>query len=370
MKAAVCFFASALLASAVPWAYSQAGNQADLQQKLNSSFKITTTTANMADIAAAGDVVELHKDGMRMSALSTVLTESNTYKGGKIGGGDAKRAWGSFGTAMLSGMAAGMDSSGMTAVSTGPPPHILAAGDKCWILSITVQKDGVQFKLYTDPDDNGVRYRGDLKFPFANKKQMPSADELLATIAEVLTVVPPGDQGAQPAQDGPYAAVAGEYLYEQLGYRYILHPDGTCIVRVPGTGQSPCDFTVDGDWIRMIAKIGNFKTSIGNIKIQGDKLYLSGVIELIRQGGPPAPAPEQEAAAPPAPPQRQYDELAPPPPPPAPAPVVSIGELKAQVVTDFGEPQRKAVNGPKEIYFYTDLKMKVTFTNGKVSGID
>jgi len=73
---------------------------------------------------------------------------------------------------------------------------------------------------------------------------------------------------------------------------------------------------------------------------------------------------------PPAPPQRQYDEVTPPPTPPAPAPTITIGELKAQVLTDFGEPQRKAVVGPKEFYFYTDLKMKVTFVNGKVSSID
>jgi len=88
-----------------------------------------------------------------------------------------------------------------------------------------------------------------------------------------------------------------------------------------------------------------------------------------------APEPTPEAVTPPpppqsTPPQRQYDELAPPPTPPIPAPVVTIGERKAQVLTDFGEPQRKAVVGPKEIYFYTDLKMKVTFINGKVSSID
>jgi hypothetical protein len=85
------------------------------------------------------------------------------------------------------------------------------------------------------------------------------------------------------------------------------------------------------------------------------------------------PAPnttDQAQAAPPAPPQRQYDNLAPPPTPPAPAPTITIGERKAQVLTDFGEPQRKAATGPKEIYFYTDLKMKVTFINGKVSSID
>jgi hypothetical protein len=83
-----------------------------------------------------------------------------------------------------------------------------------------------------------------------------------------------------------------------------------------------------------------------------------------------APEPTPEAAAPPVPPQHQYDDVAPPPTPPAPAPTLNIGERKAQVLADFGEPQRKAVNGPKEIYFYTDLKMKIVFTNGKVSNIE
>jgi hypothetical protein len=47
-----------------------------------------------------------------------------------------------------------------------------------------------------------------------------------------------------------------------------------------------------------------------------------------------------------------------------------MGQTKAQVIAVFGEPQRKAAAGPKEMFFYTDLKMKVTFTNGKVSSID
>lgn len=79
--------------------------------------------------------------------------------------------------------------------------------------------------------------------------------------------------------------------------------------------------------------------------------------------------PAQESA-PPAPMQRQYEDLAPPPPPPAPAPTISMGQTKSQVISAFGEPQRKAAAGPREIFFYTDLKMKVTFTNGKVNGIE
>jgi hypothetical protein len=43
---------------------------------------------------------------------------------------------------------------------------------------------------------------------------------------------------------------------------------------------------------------------------------------------------------------------------------------KDQVLTAFGEPQRKAVVGSREIYFYSDTKMKITFTNGTVSDIE
>jgi hypothetical protein len=84
----------------------------------------------------------------------------------------------------------------------------------------------------------------------------------------------------------------------------------------------------------------------------------------------PVPNPPEQESAPSAPTQHQYEEIAPPPPPPAPAPTISMGQTKAQVTAAFGEPQRKAAAGPKEIFFYTDLKMKVTFTNGKMSSID
>jgi len=68
--------------------------------------------------------------------------------------------------------------------------------------------------------------------------------------------------------------------------------------------------------------------------------------------------------------RHKYEDLPVPQPPPAPAATISIGQTKAQVTAAFGEPQRKAAAGPKDIFFYTDLKMKVTFTNGKVSAIE
>jgi len=182
-----------------------------MQQKINSQFKITTLAANHTDIDAPGDVVELHKDGMRMSALTTVLTESNTYKDGKIGGGAGKRAWGTFGTIMAAAAVASLDTTGTMDMPSGPPPRTLATGDKCWILSITVQKDGVVFKLLTDPDDSGLRYHGDLKVVFPNKKQIPAPDAALQLIAEVLSVVQPEQPAPEPEVVTPPAPPARQY---------------------------------------------------------------------------------------------------------------------------------------------------------------
>jgi hypothetical protein len=78
----------------------------------------------------------------------------------------------------------------------------------------------------------------------------------------------------------------------------------------------------------------------------------------------PAAAPQQQADAPPPP-------IAPPPPPPdepaAPPKTIDLGMTKDQVVANFGQPERTAKVGTKEIYFYKDLK--VTFTAGKVSDV-
>jgi hypothetical protein len=74
MKRAASWIAAVVLANGLSWAIAQqTGDQIALQQKLSSLFKITTLAANHSDIATPRDVVELPKDGMRLSALSAVL---------------------------------------------------------------------------------------------------------------------------------------------------------------------------------------------------------------------------------------------------------------------------------------------------------
>jgi len=70
----------------------------------------------------------------------------------------------------------------------------------------------------------------------------------------------------------------------------------------------------------------------------------------------------------PSPPPMQ--PIAPPPPPTGlEPPTIRIGQTSDEVISAFGQPERKAESPPdNEIYFYKDVK--VTFTKGKVSKID
>jgi len=79
-------------------------------------------------------------------------------------------------------------------------------------------------------------------------------------------------------------------------------------------------------------------------------------------------------ASSPTPPAAAIAPIAPPPPPPdepvaaaAPPPTISVGEKKADVITDFGQPLKDIKLATKEIFTYKD--MKVTFVNGKVSDV-
>jgi hypothetical protein len=77
--------------------------------------------------------------------------------------------------------------------------HTLVAGAKLWVTKMDIQKDGVVFRLYTNPDGGGLYYGG-LKVPFA-KNSIPPADALLIMISEVLAVQP--DDGAAPPPPPP-----------------------------------------------------------------------------------------------------------------------------------------------------------------------
>jgi hypothetical protein len=202
----------------------------------------------------------LHKNNLLMCATSNPIPPQSTYKKGKITlNAFGKNFWRDFGNAMAT-----------PGSSVNIVQRIFATGEKFWVTNVDVNDDGVVFRFFSDPVDD-VRYFGELKFPFPKKGQTPPADELMNTIAEVLTV---------DAADNSVA-------------------DST-------TGEAT---------------------------------------------PPPIAPPPPPSDTPPPPPKR-----------------VALGDTKNQVVATFGQPQKAATVGAKEIYYYTD--MKVTFVDGKVADVN
>ena len=191
-RAVYIAFAAAVWTGAVPLAHGQDTNA--LIQKLESQFILTQTTANGSDILTAGSILVLRKSQLVMYALNNPAPPQSTYKKGRI-----TKNFG-FGGALLNNL--------NNPNQAAPEQRIFMAGEKFWVIGMGAVRDGVVFKLYSDPYD-GVRYWGELKFPFP-KGSVPAADELLNTIAEVLTVQPPDNAAANapPAPATPPAPAA------------------------------------------------------------------------------------------------------------------------------------------------------------------
>ncbi len=174
-------------------AIAQSGDLAAIQQRLSEQYRLTTTMADRSDIVTAGDVVTIHKPGLVMFS-GTAVPATNNYKNGALGQG--------FGTIMI-----------MSNPNTVQRQFV--PGEKFWVTGIYVQKDGVTFKLFSDPY-NGFRYYGDLKFLYPNKKVVPPLDSVLQTIAEVLTVDGQSDQQeSAPAPDSGAARMQGRFSQGQ-----------------------------------------------------------------------------------------------------------------------------------------------------------
>jgi hypothetical protein len=153
---------------------------ATLQQKLKEQFTLTRVASN-GDIVAAGSVLVLQKEGLQMCGTSSPLPLESTYKNGKLSGGQF--GWG-MALALMS-----VDSNTIPTVKFVP-------GDKFWVTAYSVDKNGVHLKFWSDPI-NDIRYYGQLKIPFA-KGSVPSVDDVMKTIAEVVTAEP-ADNAAQSA---------------------------------------------------------------------------------------------------------------------------------------------------------------------------
>jgi hypothetical protein len=151
-----------------------ASRGASLQADLTRQFPVTQV-ANDGSVVAAGVVLVLQKDSFVTYGINAPLPALNTWKNGKLSAG--------FGRAVTVGMA--MTNQGATDL----PTRRFVSGESLWVIGIAVQKDAMTFRLLSDPI-NGIRYFGDLKFPF-RKGNPPSLDEAVVQVNEVLIVQQP-----------------------------------------------------------------------------------------------------------------------------------------------------------------------------------
>lgn len=193
MKKIVNLLAVAAVAAVFPLYGQTADPAVSLQQQLIAQFPLTKVTADRSDIVKAGAVLVLQKDGLTMYSTASPLPPLNTYKHGKLSG--------SFARDMQISMASPQ---GTTA--NDYPHRKFVTGEKFWITGITLQKDGIYLRVFSDPY-NDTRYYADLKFPL-EKGSIPSPDEALAMLREVVTAEPTDTQAAAtppPAENTPKA---------------------------------------------------------------------------------------------------------------------------------------------------------------------
>lgn len=194
---------SLLLAAAASSLYGQSGDS--LTQKLENQFTLTKLTSDGSDIAAAGAVLALQKKGLWMYSTASKLPPLNTYKNGRMSKSVGRD------------MAIAMQTPGDHGF-VDLPKRSFAAGEKCWIIGLGIEKDGIVFRLYSDPYNN-LRYYGDLKFSF-EKGSVPTPNQASTMIAEVLAVQPANSPNVaeQSAVDPTSGKATGSPLHTPATY--------------------------------------------------------------------------------------------------------------------------------------------------------
>ena len=189
-------------------AYAQEPNSpAILQEKLLKEYAITKPTADKTDIVTAGSVLVLEKDNLLMYTVTTTVPPQNTYKGGKISHGVFDAAKKCKFCAYVPGV------SSVAAAVPNVDQRTFVAGEKFWVTGIEAHDDGIVFDLLSDPYSD-VRYYSTLKFPL-NRGSLPTADQMLKTVEEVVKVQPSDDSAAGGGDSQQQAAPTGQGQQQQ-----------------------------------------------------------------------------------------------------------------------------------------------------------
>jgi hypothetical protein len=193
--------------AAQPVAADQAALIAD---KLNSQIKLTKITSDHVTIITPGDVVVLQKSGLMMCNIASAYAYSNTYDNGVLASNQKNRAKDAAISGTKNALIGHFTGGSATSAATDAANNTCVSlkfdtGDKFWVTAIAAKKDGILISTLSDPlpeqSENQIRYYGEIKFMFP-KGSVPTADDFVKTVSEVITVQSAegqGDQGGQPA---------------------------------------------------------------------------------------------------------------------------------------------------------------------------
>ena len=289
-----------------------------LQQKLKDQIVLTKIDSN-GDIAVAGSVVVLQKDGLWMCGMTGAGPFENTYKNGKF-------SVGRFGWGMLAAL--------LKIDMNSIPQLKFVSGDKFWITAYSVNKNGIHLTTLSDPIDD-VRYYTNLKIPFS-KGSVPSVDDVMKAVAEVVSVEPSenADQGAPPETSAtPTPAL-------DLGHPTSGHP-GNGFLETSAPAPTPS-----------FAPVAPPPPPIDAVPAMSSA---TSALVLGNHSAKVLPPPHGSTAIAPS---SQLD---------APPKSISLGQTKDEVLGAFGQPMKVVNLGVKEIDYYSD--MKVIFIQGKVADV-
>jgi hypothetical protein len=183
-----------------PVAADEPSSKATIEKKLQSEYALTKTTDDKTDIVTAGSVVILQKDKLVMVTADSAANQCpNNYKDGKLSQGGACKANETLKKIPLFGRT-------IPGADKVPNTRTFVTGEKFWVTKIEVKDAGkdkaILLEFFTDAI-NDVRYKGTLNIVL--KQGLPSPDDSLKLLAEVLKVAPSEeakDEKEKPAQQG------------------------------------------------------------------------------------------------------------------------------------------------------------------------
>jgi hypothetical protein len=204
-------------------------------------YPVAKTTSDGVDLVAPGAVLVLQKENLVMNKVYLQGTTKsspvpNVYEQAAI------RQTGVLGA--LTGINSFLSALGGIEAQS----RTLGPGEKLWVTNISSQRDGIVFRLMSDPVNN-MRYHATLRFPYAD---IVSVDSATALVAEVFVTDRPA-LALAPTPAAPRAAATA------LPSSKLLDSDG--MFRLANVLAERGDNVEAVRWLRKASDSGHVKAT-------------------------------------------------------------------------------------------------------------